>query len=1045
MYQKVSTDMDFVSREKKVSEFWKREGIIRKSFEVNKGNERFTFFDGPPTANGRPHIGHLETRAFKDLIPRFHAMKGQDVLRKAGWDTHGLPVELEVERQLQLDGKAEIERYGIEPFIKKCKESVWKYQKEWEDISDRVAFWADMDNPYVTYHNEYIESIWWSLKQIWEKGLLYKGFKVVPYCPRCGTALSSHEVAQGYQEITEDSAIVRFRIKGRDNAYILAWTTTPWTLPSNVALCVNAKETYTELSIHGETVILARALVESVFGEHTKEAQVISLMKGSELEGVEYEPLYRFAEIQYPREKGWYVVTDDYVTLSDGTGIVHTAPAFGEDDARIGRIYHLPFLQLVDAQGKFVSGTPWAGVQVKEADRLILKDLKDRGLLVAAMPFTHNYPFCWRCDTALLYYARSGWFISMTKVRDELILNNRSVNWVPDNIKEGRMGNFVENVVDWALTRERYWGTPLPMWVCENGHQHVVGSRKELIEMATGPVSDDIELHRPFIDNIEITCPECGKPMRRVPEVIDCWYDSGSMPFAQWHYPFENLNVFDERFPADFICEAVDQTRGWFYTLLAISTLLFGQSSFKNCLVLGHVQDENGKKMSKHLGNVVDPWAALDKHGADAVRWYFYTASAPWLPSRYSDKAVNEGRRKFLSTLQNAYAFFVLYANIDNFDPKDHPMDKAELTLMDRWILSRLNQLVLQVDEDLSAIRIPEPAAAIEKFVDDLSNWYIRRGRERFWGKGMDGTKEAAFATLYTVLVTLAKVIAPFVPFIAEDIYQNLVRSVDKSAPESIHLSRFPEADETKIDCNLNAQMASLLDIVSLGRACRNASALKVRQPLKAMYVKGAVKLEDAYVPLLEDELNVKQVVFTDDARAFTTYNLKPQMRTLGPKYGKLLSKIGAWLKDADGNEVVDAFTFGNLVEFTIDGTKVILDKDDVLTEAVQKPGFAAQIDGGLTVVLDCNLTPELVAEGYQREVVSKLQTMRKEADFDVTDRIYVAYQADAELSAAIEQGRDFLMQSVLAKELTTSLDESYTKQEWDINGKTATLGVKRA
>lgn len=1044
MYQKVSTDLDFVGREKKVIEFWKREGIIRKSFDVNKGNERFTFFDGPPTANGRPHIGHIETRAFKDLIPRFHAMKGQDVLRKAGWDTHGLPVELEVERQLHLDGKSEIECYGIEPFIQKCKESVWKYQKEWEDISDRVAFWADMENPYVTYYNEYIESVWWSLKEIWKKGLLYKGFKVVPYCPRCGTALSSHEVAQGYQEVTEESAIVRFRLKGRQNAYILAWTTTPWTLPSNVALCVNAKETYVELSLHGETVILAQALVESVFGEHAKEAEVLRTMKGKELEGTEYEPLYRFESVSYPREKGWYVVSDDYVTLTDGTGIVHTAPAFGEDDARIGRSYNLPFLQLVDAAGKFVAGTPWAGVGVKEADPMIIKDLRAKGLLVAALPFTHNYPFCWRCDTPLLYYARSGWFIAMTRVRDELVLNNRSVNWYPDNIKEGRMGNFVENVVDWALTRERYWGTPLPMWVCENGHQHVVGSRQELIDMAITNVDLNIELHRPFIDGIEIKCSECGKPMRRVTEVIDCWYDSGSMPFAQWHYPFENKEVFDERFPADFICEAIDQTRGWFYTMLAISTLLFDKSSFDNCLVLGHVQDENGKKMSKHIGNVVDPWSALEKHGADAVRWYFYTAGAPWLPSRYSDKAVNEGRRKFLSTLQNAYAFFVLYANIDNFDPKEHPLETVELTLMDRWILSRLNQLVKQVDEDLTAYRIPEPAAAIETFVDDLSNWYIRRGRERFWGKGMDATKEAAFTTLYTMLTTLAKVIAPFVPFIAEDIYQNLVRSVDSSAPESIHLSRFPEADLSRIDEPLNRQMAALLEIVSLGRAGRNLASLKVRQPLKTMYVKGA-KLDDAFVSLLADELNVKEVVFTDDARAFTTYNLKPQMRTLGPRYGKLLSKIGAWLKDADGNDVVDAFSLGNAVQFELDGTEVLLEKDDVLTEAVQKPGFAAQIDGTLTVVLDCNLTPELVAEGYQREVISKLQTMRKEADFDVTDRILVAYQADAELTTALENGRTFIMQSVLAKELQPSVDESYTAQEWDINGKTAVLGIKRA
>ena len=1044
MYQKVSTDMDFVGREKKVLEFWKQNDIIRKSFAVNKGNERFTFFDGPPTANGRPHIGHIETRAFKDLIPRFQAMKGKDVLRKAGWDTHGLPVELEVEKELHLDGKDEIERYGIEPFIEKCKESVWKYQKEWEDMSDRVAFWADMENPYVTYHNEYIESIWWSLKKIWEKGLLYKGFKVVPYCPRCGTALSSHEVAQGYQEVTEDSVIVRFRVKGRENTYILAWTTTPWTLPSNVAVCVNAKENYVEFQVHGETMILAEALVDTVFGEDAKEGTVLKTMKGADLEGTEYEPLYRFDGVTYPREKGWYVVSDDYVTLTDGTGIVHTAPAFGEDDARIGKAYNLPFVQLVNAQGKFVEGTPWTGVEAKKADPKIIADLKEKGLLFAAVPFTHNYPFCWRCNTALLYYARSTWFIAMTKVHDLLVENNRSVNWVPDNIKEGRMGNFVDNVVDWGLSRERYWGTPLPMWICEDGHQHVIGSRKELIEMATAPVDADIELHRPFIDNVEITCPTCGKTMHRVPEVIDCWYDSGSMPFAQWHFPFENNEIFADRFPADFICEAIDQTRGWFYTLLAISTLLFDKASFENCLVLGHVQDANGKKMSKHIGNVVDPWEALDKHGADAVRWYFFTASAPWLPSRYSDKAVNEGRRKFLSTLQNTYAFFVLYANIDAFDPKDHPMDKVKLTLMDQWILSRLHQLIRQVDDDLTNYRFTEPANAITAFVDDLSNWYIRRGRERFWGKGMDGTKEAAFVTLYTVLVTLAKVIAPFVPFIAEDIYQNLVCSVDKSAPESIHLTRFPTADKRLIDEELNRQMAALLDIVSLGRACRNASSLKVRQPLKAMYVKGA-KLESAYTALAADELNVKDVVFTDDARAFTTYNLKPQMRTLGPKYGKLLGKIGAWLKQADGNAVVDTFNDGKTLAFTIDDTEIVLEKDDVLTEAVQKEGFAAQMDGELTVVLDCNLTPDLIDEGYQREVISKLQTMRKEADFDVTDRILVCYQADAKLSAAIESGKEFIMQSVLAKELQASLNENYKTQEWDINGKTAVLGIKKA
>ncbi|MDD3214407.1 MAG: isoleucine--tRNA ligase [Eubacteriales bacterium] len=1044
MYQKVSTDMDFVGREKQVLEFWKKENIYEKSFHHNEGKERFTFFDGPPTANGRPHIGHIETRAIKDLIPRFQAMKGKDVLRKAGWDTHGLPVELEVEKALHLDGKPAIEKYGIEPFIKKCKESVWKYQHEWEEMSDRVAFWADMKHPYVTYHDDYIESEWWSLKEIWKKGLLYKGFKVVPYCPRCGTALSSHEVAQGYKEVSDTSAFVRFQVKGREHAYILAWTTTPWTLPSNVALCVNANEQYVEFVLNGETYYLAEALLHTVFGEQSHEGKVVKTMPGSELCGMEYEQLYRFDGYAYPREKGWYVVADDYVTLTDGSGIVHIAPAFGEDDARVGRDNNLPFVQLVDTQGRFVAGTPWVGEPVKEVNEKVLEDLKQRGLLFAAVPFTHNYPFCWRCDTPLLYYARSTWFIRMTALHDQLMANNRTVNWLPENIKEGRFGNFLDNVVDWGLSRERYWGTPLPIWICEEGHLHVIGSRQELREMATAPVAEDIELHRPYIDAVEITCPECGKPMHRVPEVIDCWYDSGSMPFAQWHYPFENQETFEQRFPADFISEAIDQTRGWFYTLMAIGTLIFDRSPFENCIVMGHVQDENGKKMSKHLGNVVDPWSVLDKQGADAVRWYFYTASAPWLPCRFSDKAVAEGQRKFMATLQNTYAFFVLYANIDNFNPKEHDPAKVSLTLMDRWILSRLNQLIKQVDDDLSNYRIPEPANAIAAFVDELSNWYVRRGRERFWGKGMDETKEAAFVTLYTVLTTLTKVIAPFVPFLSEEMYQNLVRSVDKDAPESVHLCDFPTADESLIDENMNRQMDALLNVVSLGRACRNAANLKVRQPLAALYVKGT-KFDEAYVELAADELNVKQVVFTDDARAFTTYNLKPQMRTLGPKYGKLLGKIGAWLKEADGNEVVDAFQRGETVNFTLDGAEVSLAEDDVLTEAVHKPGFASQLDGDLTVVLDCNLTPELVAEGYQREVVSKLQTMRKDADYAVTDRISVTYSADAELAAAIEAGRDFIMQSVLATSLAAGEPaEGANTQEWDINGKTATLSITK-
>ena len=1044
MYRKVSTDMNFVEREKEVLDFWKREGIMEKSFHHRDGAERFTFFDGPPTANGRPHIGHIETRAIKDLIPRFQSMKGKDVLRKAGWDTHGLPVELEVEKLLGLDGKPQIEAYGIEPFIAECKKSVWKYQHEWEEMSDRVAFWADMKDPYITYKDDYIESEWWSLKEIWKKGLLYKGFKVVPYCPRCGTALSSHEVAQGYKEVSDVSATVRFKAVGRENTYILAWTTTPWTLPSNVALCVNAHEDYCEFLLDGQTYILAQALLHAVFGEKAHEGQVLKTMKGAELCGTAYEPLYRFEGVSYPREKGWYVVSDDYVTLTDGTGIVHIAPAFGEDDARVGRDNQLPFVQLVDTQGKFVEGTPWAGEGTKQVNEKVIEDLKARGLLLAALPFTHNYPFCWRCDTPLLYYARATWFIRMTAVRDELVKNNRTVNWMPDNIKEGRMGNFLENVVDWGLSRERYWGTPLPIWVCEEGHIHVIGSRQELREMATAPVGD-IELHRPYVDQIEITCPECGKPMRRVKEVIDCWYDSGSMPFAQWHYPFENKEIFEKRFPANFISEAIDQTRGWFYTLMAISTLMFDRAPFENCIVLGHVQDKDGQKMSKHKGNVVDPWSVLDRQGADAVRWYFYTAGAPWLPSRFSPEAVAEGQRKFMGTLQNTYAFFVLYANIDNFDPKDHPIENVKLTLMDKWVLSRLHQLVRRVDEDLCAYRIPEPARAITEFVDDLSNWYVRRCRERFWGKGMDDTKEAAFVTLYTVLVTLAKVIAPFVPFMAEEMYQNLVRSVDPSAPESVHLCDFPAADESLIDESLNTQMSALLSVVGLGRACRAAANLKVRQPLSTLYVKGT-SFDEAFSALAEDELNVKKVVFTDDARAFTTYNLKPQMRTLGPKYGKLLSRIGQHLKEMDGNDVVDAFNRGENVTFTLDGTEVTLSRDDGLTEATQKPGFAAQMEGEVTVVLDCNLTPELIAEGYQREMVSKLQNMRKDAGFEVSDRIEVTYEAGDELAAAIEAGRDFIMQSVLATSFARgAAPEGAVSQEWDLNGKKAVLSVRRA
>ena len=918
MYNKVATDMNFVSREKAIAGLWKEKDIIRKSFHHRDGSERFTFFDGPPTANGKPHIGHIETRVIKDLIPRYWTMKGKSVLRKAGWDTHGLPVELEVEKSLGLDGKPQIEQYGIEPFIAECKKSVWKYLHEWEKMSEQVGYWVDMEHPYITYENTYIESEWWSLKQIAEKGLLYQGHKIVPYCPRCGTALSSHEVAQGYKNVKETSAFVRFAVKGEENTFLLAWTTTPWTLPSNLALCVNPRDTYCRFTApDGKKYIMAKALCEKVFDG--QELAFEAEFTGTELKGTEYEPLYRFAE---PDKKAWYVVCDDYVTMEDGTGIVHIAPAFGEDDNRVCRENGLPFVNLVDTQGRFVEGTTWAGTFVKDADPLILKDLKDRGLLFAAVPFAHDYPFCWRCDTPLLYYARPTWFIQMTKLRDNLVRNNRTVNWMPDNIKEGRMGNFLENVIDWGLSRERYWGTPLPVWKCEDGHMHVIGSIAELREMAVTDPGPDIELHRPFIDAVTIRCPECGKEMHRVKEVIDCWYDSGSMPFAQWHYPFEHKEEFEANFPADFISEAIDQTRGWFYTLEAISTLLFDRAPFKNCIVLGHVQDAEGRKMSKHLGNVVDPFVMLDKFGADALRWYFYSSSAPWLPKRFSEEAVQEGQRKFLATLQNTYAFFAMYAQIDGFDPLAHPLEKTQLTLMDRWILSKLNTLIAKVDDDLANYRVTESAARLAAFVDELSNWYVRRGRERFWGKGMGGDKEAAFATLYHVLVTLSKLCAPFIPFLAEEIYQNLVVNNVPGAPESVHLCDFPVSDPAAIHPETEEQMDALVEVVQLGRACRNAANMKVRQPAQRLYVKGA-SFSREYQELCEDELNVKEVIFTEDARAFTTYNLKPQMRTLGPRFGKLLGKIGQKLQELDGNDVVDTFARGLEVTFTIDETEV--------------------------------------------------------------------------------------------------------------------------
>ncbi len=1058
MYKKVSTDMNFVSRELEVEKFWKDNDIVKKSFNHRKGAPKFTFYDGPPTANGKPHIGHMLTRSIKDLIPRYHSMKGEDVLRKAGWDTHGLPVELEVEKKLGLDGKPQIEAYGIEPFIHECKKSVWNYLGEWKDMSDRIAFWADMDDPYVTYHDNYIESVWWSLKEIAKKDLLYKGHKVVPYCPRCGTALSSHEVAQGYKEVSDTSAIVRFKVKGEENTYILAWTTTPWTLPSNVALCVNPNEEYVELQHHDEKLILAKALVETVFANHSCHLEELRTFKGSDFVGTEYEPLFNFAS---PKEKAWYVVADNYVTLTDGTGIVHIAPAFGEDDARIGRENNLPFVQLVNTEGKFVEGTTWEGDFVKDADPKILEDLKARNLLFEAAPYVHNYPFCWRCDTSLLYYARATWFIKMTAVKDKLIANNNSINWMPEHIKAGRMGNFIDNVIDWGLSRERYWGTPLPIWVCENGHKHVIGSRQELIDMATTEVKPDIELHRPFIDEVEIVCPECGENMHRVSEVIDCWYDSGSMPFAQWHYPFENKELFESRYPANFISEAIDQTRGWFYTLLAISTLLFDEASFKNCLVLGHVQDEQGHKMSKHLGNVVNPWEVLDKQGADAIRWYFYSVGAPWLPIRFSDQAISDSQRKFMGTLQNTYAFFVLYANIDSFNPKDHPLENAKLNIIDKWVLSRLNKLVKTVDSNLENYMITESTRDILSFIDDLSNWYVRRSRERFWGKGagkdMGEDKEAAFITLYTVLVTLAKLLAPFVPFISEEIYQNLVKSVDADAPESVHLCDYPVADENYIDESLNENMSHLINVVQLARACRNLSNMKVRQPAQALYINGT-SFPEEYAELLKDEINVKNVVFVEDARNFTTYLLKPQMRTIGPKYGKLLGKISEYLKGLDGNDVVDNFAAGKNLSFEIDGNTVVLEKDDVLTSSMQKPGFTAQSEDNITVVLDTNLTDELINEGYSRELISKIQTMRKDANFDVTDRIIVKYNSSDVIKNVVEKFDSQIKLGVLAKELELSPDlplsdkacEDLVEFEggyykcWDINDELATLYVKK-
>ena len=1041
MYDKVPTDLKFVEREKEVEKFWEDEHIFEKSIKMREGCQPYVFYDGPPTANGKPHIGHVETRVIKDMIPRFRAMKGYMVPRKAGWDTHGLPVELEVEKKLGLDGKDQIEKYGLEPFIKQCKESVWKYKGMWEDFSGTVGFWADMDNPYVTYHNSFIESEWWALKQIWDKGLLYKGFKVVPYCPRCGTPLSSHEVAQGYKDVKERSAVVRFKVKGED-AYILAWTTTPWTLPSNLALCVNPNEEYVKVkAADGYTYYIAHALMEKVLGEG---CEVLETYVGKDLEFKEYEPLYDcsvpYCEKQH--KKAFYVVCDTYVTLTDGTGIVHIAPAFGEDDANVGRKYNLPFVQLVDAKGDMSADTPFAGKFVKDADPLVLKDLKEKGLLFDAPAFEHSYPHCWRCGTPLIYYARESWFIKMTAVKDDLIRNNNTINWIPESIGKGRFGDWLENVQDWGISRNRYWGTPLNIWECECGHMHSIGSIAELKEMSDN-CPDDIELHRPYIDDVTITCPECGKQMHRVPEVIDCWFDSGSMPFAQHHYPFENEDLFKQQFPADFISEAVDQTRGWFYSLLAISTLLFNKAPYKNVIVLGHVQDENGQKMSKSKGNAVDPFDALETYGADAIRWYFYSNSAPWLPNRFHGKAVVEGQRKFMGTLWNTYAFFVLYANIDGFDATKYTLEYDKLGVMDKWLLSKLNTLTKTVDEHLANYRIPESARALQDFVDDMSNWYVRRSRERFWAKGMEQDKINAYMTLYTALVTVSKVAAPMIPFMTEEIYQNLVKSVDASAPESIHLCDYPEVQNELIDEKLEADMDNVLKLVVMGRACRNASNIKNRQPIGQMFVKAGFDLPEFYQEIVADELNVKNVKFTDDVRDFTSYSFKPQLKTVGPKYGKMLGGIKAALDQLDGNAAMDEINETGSLKLDINGQEVTLFKEDLLIDTAQIEGYVSENDNGITVVLDTNLTEELLEEGFVREIISKIQTMRKEAGFEVMDKIKVTYKGSEKAEAVFAANGTQICSEVLAVSAEKAEPAGFVK-EWKINGEAVFMGVEK-
>ncbi len=1050
MYQKVSTDLNFVDREKEVEKFWRENDIFKKSMENRKEGPTYTFYDGPPTANGKPHIGHVLTRVIKDMIPRYRTMKGYMVPRKAGWDTHGLPVELEVEKLLGLDGKEQIEEYGLDPFISKCKESVWKYKGMWEDFSGTVGFWADMDDPYVTYHDDFIESEWWALKQIWDKGLLYKGFKIVPYCPRCGTPLSSHEVAQGYKAVKERSAVVRFKVASED-AYFLAWTTTPWTLPSNVALCVNPDETYVKVqAADGYTYYMAQALLDNVLGRLAEEGkaayEILETYTGRDLEYKEYEPLFACAGEAAAKQhkKGHFVTCDSYVTMTDGTGIVHIAPAFGEDDAQVGRKYDLPFVQFVDGRGNLTEETPYGGLFVKDADPRVLVDLDKEGKLFDAPKFEHDYPFCWRCDTPLIYYARESWFIKMTAVRDDLVRNNKTVNWIPESIGEGRFGNWLENIQDWGVSRNRYWGTPLNIWECEDcGHQVSIGSREELEQLSGNPEAKTVELHRPYIDEITCACPKCGKTMKRVPEVIDCWFDSGAMPFAQHHYPFENQELFEAQFPAQFISEAVDQTRGWFYSLMAESTLLFNKAPYENVIVLGHVQDENGQKMSKSKGNAVDPFEALAAYGADAIRWYFYINSAPWLPNRFHGKAVMEGQRKFLGTLWNTYAFFILYANIDDFDATKYTLEYDKLPVMDKWLLSKLNTAIKEVDENLDNYRIPEAARVLDNFVDEMSNWYVRRCRERFWAKGMEQDKINAYMTLYTALVEICKCAAPMIPFMTEEIYQNLVRTNDKEAPESIHLCDFPVSKEEMIDKKLEESMEEVLDIVVMGRAARNAANIKNRQPIGTMYVKAPHVLDKYFRDIIEDELNVKEVVFKEDVSDLTSYSFKPQLRTVGPKYGRQLGGIQKYLAAVDGTEAMKQLKGEGAVKFEVDGVEISLGEEDLLIDAAQKEGFVTEADNYVTVVLDTNLSPELIEEGFVYEIISKIQTMRKDAGFEVMDHIKVAVCGNARLAEIVNANRDAIAEKVLADEMLTDTELANVR-EWNVNGEKVSIGVEK-